>query len=171
MKKASMSKTRDGWFDFANPTADMISLSTIAHCLARECRFANHLGVHYSVAEHCVHMVRRATQRGVPANTLKAILLHDASEAYTRDIPSPLKTLLGDAWRNIEDRIMDVVHEKWGVDTSEIVQVMVKDLDTEMYVHEDEFFYGTSDTHWLPCWDKDRAEMEFLREARGLGIE
>jgi len=43
-------------------------------------------------------------------------LLHDASEAYVTDIPSPLKST-PELWgfRKIEDRILQVVAHKWNL--------------------------------------------------------
>jgi hypothetical protein len=46
-----------------------------------------------------------------------AALLHDASEAYLRDIPSPVKSIPGlkEAYAAIESKMMDCISEKFGV--------------------------------------------------------
>lgn len=75
-----------GKFDLANPTADMVAPSDIAHSLSMQCRFNGHTRSYYSVAQHC-YLVADL----VPAEHQLAALLHDATEAYVGDMVRPLK--------------------------------------------------------------------------------
>lgn len=95
-------------FDVFNPVPENICIEDIAHSLSNQCRFAGHVTKYYSVAEHsikCAEMVGREL-------ALQA-LLHDASEAYLVDIPSPLKIALPE-YIEMEAKLMQVISEKYG---------------------------------------------------------
>lgn len=96
-------------FDIADPQPDMIVPTDIAHALANECRFAGHTRYFYSVAQHSVI----ASQIVATQYALEA-LLHDASEAYIKDIPRPLKQLLPD-YRAIEQKIERAIRARFGL--------------------------------------------------------
>lgn len=72
--------------DYLNPDPAQISLDDLHLALGREPRYAGQTCRPYSVAQHSLlvaHLVPRA-------HRLHA-LLHDAAEAFTRDVPSPMK--------------------------------------------------------------------------------
>ncbi|HDL7775306.1 TPA: HD family hydrolase [Yersinia enterocolitica] len=96
-------------FDYLKPLASSICIEDIAQALSHECRFAGHLPNFYSVAQHCWLM-----SQIVPEEFALEALLHDATEAYCRDIPSPLKRLLPD-YKVIEHRIDMAIREKFGL--------------------------------------------------------
>lgn len=95
--------------DYLNPTADSIIISDIAQALAHTCRYSGHVHTFYSVAQHSVFV-----SHIVPEEFALEALLHDASEAYCCDIPSPLKHLLPD-YKRIENRFDFVIREKFGL--------------------------------------------------------
>lgn len=103
------------YFDLANPTPETVDIVTIAHCLARECRYGNHTPEHYSVAEHLLHCTDLAERDGVRGDVLKAVFLHDAAEAYLRDLSKPLKVMLPE-YSRIESRVSAAVAKRFGVD-------------------------------------------------------
>jgi hypothetical protein len=90
------------------PTLDMICMEDIAHALSNQCRFGGHLPEFYSVAQHSITMSNKMHE-----NHKLAALLHDASEAYLLDIPSPIKKGLSN-YKEIEDRLMFLIAEKFG---------------------------------------------------------
>ncbi len=92
-----------------------VRIEDIAHALSLLCRFGGHTDVHYSVAQHSLLVVRILERIGAPADAQLAGLLHDAHEAYTGDVPRPLKTLLGPAWRDLEASASAAVHQALGV--------------------------------------------------------
>jgi uncharacterized protein len=75
----------------------------IAHGLAQQARYNGHASEQYSVAEHSLMVagiMRIFTGFGDPFEGL----MHDAAEAYTRDIPSPWKPIMPDSVA-IEDKL------------------------------------------------------------------
>lgn len=96
--------------DVFNPDPDLICIEDIAHALSNKCRFGGHTNKFYSVAMHSLYVNGRVP----PAHKLEA-LLHDASEAYLEDIPSPIKRRLIE-YKQIEDRLMQVIAHKFGFD-------------------------------------------------------
>jgi len=92
-----------GIFDPLNPDPAGILIEDVAHALARQSRFLGHGDGSYSVAEHCVH-VSRACE---PEDALWG-LLHDATEAYLGDLPTPLKqSEIGEQYVIAENRAND----------------------------------------------------------------
>jgi hypothetical protein len=69
-----------------DPRQEDLSLDSIAHALSLMCRYAGHITKFYSVAQHCLLV----SQLCDPKDALWG-LVHDASEAYLVDIPSPIK--------------------------------------------------------------------------------
>lgn len=101
--------TRSGRkFDLANPTADMVEPTDIAHSLSMQCRFNGHTRHYYSVAQHC-YLVSDL----VPAEYRLEALLHDATEAYVGDLVRPLKEGMREFYecQNLES-LYDAV-ERW----------------------------------------------------------
>lgn len=80
-------------FFFLNPQPNQVRIDDIAYHLAREGRFLNGIQPHYSVAEHCVLMADYFAKAG-EQNLARQALMHDCSEAYLRDLPSPIKKCL-----------------------------------------------------------------------------
>ncbi|MGZ8256604.1 MAG: metal-dependent phosphohydrolase [Gallionella sp.] len=114
--------------DYANPSPDEICIQDIATALSRECRYAGHASHFYSVAQHSV-----LCSRVVPPEFAIEALLHDASEAYLKDIPSPLKALLPD-YKLIEDRFERAIRAHF--ELPELHSQSVKDADNILLVTE-----------------------------------
>jgi len=69
-----------------SPNPDSIVIQDIAHSLSMLCRFTGHCSKFYSVAQHSVLVSHICDFKDAFWG-----LMHDASEAYLTDIPSPLK--------------------------------------------------------------------------------
>lgn len=96
-------------FDLQDPKPEMVSIIDIARALSHINRFTGHTNKPYSVAVHSLN----ASYIVPPEFALEA-LLHDAHEAYTGDVSSPLKSLLPD-YRALENRIESVVRQRFGL--------------------------------------------------------
>lgn len=92
------------------------------------------MGAHgFSVAQHSL-LVLALLQDAVkqPSQELRrAALLHDASEFVTADLITPFKTVIGDAYKSLENRIQAAVHMRFGLPSSlaEEWQVAIKRAD------------------------------------------
>lgn len=78
-------------FDVFAPDPLAVDIIDIAWALSNECRFAGHTSAFYSVAQHSVHVRQIVEELGGGLWLQLKALLHDATEAYLCDIPSPLK--------------------------------------------------------------------------------
>ncbi len=105
------------------PKPEMINLQDIALALSNYCRFGGHLTSHYSVAEHSILVWQLCP------NSLKpAALLHDASEAYLGDVIKPLKNLLGDVYKELEDKWTTEIFLKYGVPLNDLIAIKEYDM-------------------------------------------
>lgn len=81
--------------DLLAPEPESVTLPDIAHALARICRYTGHVrALHYSVAQHSVLVAQHLRDQGHSAAIQAQGLLHDAHEAYTGDMASPIKRAL-----------------------------------------------------------------------------
>lgn len=96
------------YIDPLNPDPALICIEDIAHALSMLPRFGGHTQRFYSVAQHSISCCEWA-----PAEHKLAALLHDASEAYLLDIPSPVKKRIP-GYAEAEDRLMEVIAHKLG---------------------------------------------------------
>lgn len=108
-------------FDLKHVAPLSISSLDIAHSLANINRFNGHTCRPYSVAEHSllvVEIMERDMGLRRPG-VLLAGLLHDAHEAYTGDMSTPMKQLIDGctqgAWRREEQRIEHAVLQRFGL--------------------------------------------------------
>ena len=97
-----------------NPNLDHICIEDIAVALARIPRWAGHTKTKFSVAKHsieCVEKLKKLYPDKI--HLIIETLLHDASEAYLMDIPTPIKNHLPD-YKIIEHNLMCKIAEKFG---------------------------------------------------------
>ena len=122
-------RTRSGKFiNVFNPNPDDIVIEDIAHCLSMQCRFGGHLPVFYSVAQHSV-----MCSLMVPEEYALEALLHDASEAYLLDMPSPIKHGLTN-YKDVETALQKVIAAKFGIPL--IMSDIVKAADNQCLLME-----------------------------------
>lgn len=72
-------------------TPEMVDLEDIAHSLSLLCRYNGHCRTFYSVAEHSILLSHWIEETYGDRNLALRALLHDGTEAYTGDLPTPLK--------------------------------------------------------------------------------
>lgn len=110
-------------FTPTNPNPESIVIQDIAHALSMLCRFGGHSKEFYSVAQHSVAVSHLCDEDDALWG-----LLHDASEAYLVDIPSPLKN--SDKFKeyvNLESLVMHAVCTRFSLDKKEPISVRKAD--------------------------------------------
>ena len=155
-------RTKSGiYVNVINPTPDMIVIEDIAHSLSNLCRFGGHTQSFYSVAQHsvlCADLVKGKE------NKLTA-LLHDASEAYLIDVPSPLKKHLPD-YQKIEKNMMKVISKKFGIKYP--FSKDIKKADEKMLKVEWDCMMVSDLNSDIFSWSPDIANMKFMMMFRKL---
>ena len=121
-------QTGNRFFDFANPESHDYCLIEIATALSKHCRYNGHCNGFYSVAQHSVYVCAN-----VPDPYKFQALMHDAAEAYTGDIVTPLKQMLTD-FKKIEHRIEQAIYKYY--DLPEQLDPCIKEADTRMLLTE-----------------------------------
>ena len=144
------------WVNVFEPKKDSIVIEDIAHALSNLCRFGGHPPKHYSVGQHSVHccqMIKREHKF--------AALLHDASEAYMVDIPSPIKRNLAN-YKEIEDGLMKVIAEVFGFQYP-----FHKDIHTVdnlmLQIEWDNIFEGKKTVPDFTFYSPEKSKKEFIQ--------
>jgi 5'-deoxynucleotidase YfbR-like HD superfamily hydrolase len=158
-------RTNSGiYFNLLEPTVEMIDINDIAHALSNLPRFGGHLHTTYSVAQHSVMVMNTLDLFGHQDILLEG-LMHDASEAYLMDLPSPIKALLPDYYK-MEDRICKVIAEKFNLQYP--WPEPVKKADKEQLEFEWDYYMLKNQRHLIPNRDmKDIFLMCFERIKTG----
>ncbi|HCT9442854.1 TPA: HD family hydrolase [Proteus mirabilis] len=128
-------------FYYLDVRIEDIDIQDIATGLANECRFNGQIDNFYSVAQHSVY----TSYLVAPEFALEA-LLHDASEAYVKDLPSPLKKLLPE-YKLIELRVEKIIRKKFGLPENMSDEVHFADL--MMLATEKRDLDIDADSNWL----------------------
>lgn len=105
--------------DLIDPSPLDIEIEDIAHGLARVARWNGQtLGDHaFSVAQHSViveTLVGQLDPALSPENRLVA-LLHDAPEYVIGDMISPFKSILGESYKGVEQRLEEAIHLRFAL--------------------------------------------------------
>ncbi|MBO9108873.1 hypothetical protein J5288_09165 [Agrobacterium sp. S2/73] len=149
-----------------SPRPHEVHIEDIAHSLGLQCRYAGHCIKFYSVAEHSVLIARHLAATRAPEVAL-AGLLHDAPEAYSVDIPRPLKPYLTN-YRAIEQDNWLAIAVRFGLPKE--LPREVHDADNRIIADE---LVNLRQMPWharhdkplgvkLRYWSPEEAELEFL---------
>lgn len=149
-------------FDFEQIDTSSISIEDIAHALSLQCRFNGHTRKFYSVAQHSV-IVSHLT------GTLEG-LLHDAAEAYMGDCVRPLKGLVNEAWKPIEQRVERAIAARfgliwpWPAEVDHFDHVMLATEARDLLLSPPISWASLPDPLDLKieCWEPAVAKAEFL---------
>jgi hypothetical protein len=106
------------------PAPEDVHIVDIAHALSNICRYTGHTREFYSVADHSIRV-----SKIVPAEDALWGLLHDASEAYICDVARPVKHFpaFGELYRQIEDRLMAAICQKFGLPLEQPASIKTAD--------------------------------------------
>lgn len=167
-----------GKFNYNKPEESDVTIDDIASALSNVCRFSGHLPRYYSVAQHLVN-----TSRIVPPEHAFDALMHDTAEAFTNDLPTPLKWALP-IFKELEVKIESAMADKFGFNFP--YHSSVKEADTIMLMLE-KYYVKDDDSVWpayeewtkrrlskyrdlveLDSWQPRRAKREFLERFEEL---
>lgn len=170
------------YFDLANPRSADFTFSDIAGALSKICRFGGQINASfYSVSEHLFHCCNQAQKDGLPLDTQRALLMHDAAEAFVGDVVKPLKVMLPD-YKEIERRVEAAIAEKFLIDF-ERESYSIDKIDREMLIAERHAMFSADDVTWTGerdvrriavdfCfWGPFDAEVKFRSAAKLIGID
>lgn len=123
-------------FDLLEPTIDMICIEDIAHHLSIENRFAGATKFAYSVGYHSVLASNQA-----PKHLKLEALLHDAEEAYYKDLPYHWKILIRREihpvfWEQSVNQTKRLIDIKYGLTFSDESHKIIKNIDLRMSTTE-----------------------------------
>jgi hypothetical protein len=110
------------------------------------------LAVRYANAQSNSIAFHRSTFVGLNnENTLMHALLHDASEAYLMDVPSPVKRLPGfkDAYGAIESKLIDCIVRKFCSEGSHEIYTLIKWADLFSRSVEAYHFMPSRGKNWV----------------------
>jgi len=166
------------YLDLANPHPDSMVLHDMVQGTAREGRFANQCARHCSVLEHSVlvsYLIEEAAAKPLG-------LVHDLPEAYTRDIPSPLKNLIPEC-KVYEDRLFDCMVKKFKIKYTDRLWRLVKIADMEAFNLERVIYFNDTPKvertkcvkvvkgyGWVPGLTPTKAIALFYKRWKELGL-
>lgn len=133
-----------GHFNYNKPEESDVTLYDIAAALSNVCRFSGHLPRFYSVAQHLVNASYIVSEE----NAFTA-LMHDTAEAFTNDLPTPLKWALP-IFKELEVKIEGAMGKKFGFEFPYPPEV--KEADTIMLMLE-KYYVKDCDDPW-PMYEK-----------------
>jgi uncharacterized protein len=119
-----------------DPRPEDINIIDIAHALSKQCRFGGHPKIFYSVAQHSLFVAQLLREKGADALVQLYGLLHDATECYMVDLPSPIKRQLP-KYKRAEKRLHVVIWEGLSLPApTEEQWKLVKEVDALLLHHE-----------------------------------
>jgi len=122
---------------FLDPTcikASDITLVDIAHSLSMQCRYNGQCKYFYSIAQHSLHVSSLVSKIAKPY-----ALLHDATEAYLSDIPSPMKKLMPE-YRQWENDLNSLIVSVFGIPYNDEIKAEVHKADRDILIPEMQTF-------------------------------
>jgi uncharacterized protein len=120
-------RTYHGFYvNVVDPDPATINIFDIAHHLSLINRWCGASEEGISVAQHSLIVAELVDG---PQELKLCGLLHDATEAYMQDIPSPIKALFPE-YIKIEHNLMSVIAKKFGLKYPFPEEIKIKDLKT-----------------------------------------
>lgn len=175
-----MQTYRGHMVNLINPDPTTLFMEDIAMGLAKQCRFNGQLQRYYSVAEHSMLAANLAHLDGVRLSELKAIFMHDAHEAYTGEIITPMKhALMG--LKSIIERLDTAIGDRFGIDFVKHHDI-IKHYDLLMLKAEKKTLLRVTELKWdmidevdecsplFKFYDHPDSYVQFLKHAKAFNI-
>lgn len=133
-----------------DPRPEDVDFRDICHALSLETRYGGHCAYHYSVAQHTVLLHDCIVANGgFRKGVARYCLIHDASEAYLKDIPRPLKASLPD-YIEVERQLCNMLESMFMVKLYDFEKSDFKELDTRICRDEMQALFAPE---LLPNWN------------------
>jgi len=123
-------------FHYLDSSKQPFDVSDMAHALSVESRFSGHCKTNWTVGQHLLAGYRYSLKQGKRKKAI-AMLFHDAQEAYMKDIPTPLKSLIPE-YKKIEKEISTNLYKWVGLKIDDSFCKKIKEIDNLLY--DNEFF-------------------------------
>ena len=149
------------------PTPDEICIEDIAWHLNGIVRFTGAVSEPWSVLDHSLYVADLARAEGFDRDTVEASLLHDAHEAYTGDVSTPIKLCLSANGTNgvlgaIQGRLQSKIYRALGIVAPvEAIRERVHRLDRRAFVGEWRRFMPESRRGMCDPWAEEYGEPNF----------
>ncbi len=151
-------------FKPTEPDPELFDIADIAHALSLICRGNGHMKTFWSVGEHCICCAKEAKARGLSDRMVLACLLHDASECYMSDVPSPFKKELPE-YNEREERMLCMIYEKFlGSDLTPEEKMQLNAIDKAMLWYDLTFLLGEKQESEAP-----ELHIDLRYEVRAFG--
>ncbi|MEX3623697.1 hypothetical protein [Viridibacillus arvi] len=122
-----------------DPKIEDINVLDIAQSISQLCRFGGHTKHFYSVAQHSIWVYKYLKENGASPLVQLYGLLHDATEGYMVDLPTPIKKHLT-KYKAAEDNLHDVIWDALKIKHPSCEQwKQVKEVDMLLQHHEANF--------------------------------
>ena len=168
------------YLDLADPQPDQFTFADIAGALSKICRFGGQSERFYSVAEHSWWCATYSYKDRQNEDCLRAVLMHDATEAFLGGVAKPIK-IMSPEYARIESQMERVIAKKFNLDFRQY-KWAIQDIDQAIQVSERLALFSDDNVIWpdedrarvlgvAQCWDPVQAEREFTTFARDLGIK
>ena len=137
-------------FKPTEPDPELFDIADIAHALSLICRGNGH--------------VKEAKARDLSDRMVLACLLHDASECYMSDVPSPFKKELSE-YNEREERMLSMIYEKFlGSDLTPEEKMQLNAIDKAMLWYDLTFLLGEKQESEAP-----ELHIDLRYEVRAFG--
>jgi uncharacterized protein len=121
--------TLSGEVSLLAPDPAQINFRDVITSLKHENRYGGHSIEPVSVLQHSLLVWLFAYTNGKSFEEQRRALWHDATEAYVKDLPRPLKKHLGQVYTEIEQRFAVAVGTALGVDIASATPAWLKEYD------------------------------------------
>lgn len=122
--------------DLLHPDPDQFTLEDIFRALLNVPRFGGHTKQFYSVAMHSYNVAQL-----LPRELRFQGIMHDATEAFIGDMPTPFKKLLPD-YKVAEAKLWKAIAYRFGIE--DVLDPMVKEADGIALIHERDYLKPTA---------------------------
>jgi uncharacterized protein len=163
--------------DLLDPSPLDVELEDVAHGLARVARWNGQtLGPHiFSVAQHCllVEKIAASLYPAINARQRLFMLLHDAPEYVIGDMISPFKAVIGDAYKTVENRILDAILRRFSLPVAQDPELLLlcKKADRAAAFFEAIQLAGFTRLEAERIFGRPTAKADFSSELAPLPVE